>query len=73
LKKKISKIQQNNAKIISITTKISPYLLIHKIIKNTKLNKNTEKKTKNNAKKIQKKKEKRMKNTYINGVLDFSS
>jgi len=67
LKKKITKIQQNNAKIISITTKISPYLLIHKIIKNTKLNKN------NAKKKNTKKEEKRMKNTYINGVLDFSS
>jgi hypothetical protein len=56
LKKKISKIQQNNAKIISITTKISPYLLIHKIIKNTKLNKNTEKKQKIMQKKFKKRK-----------------
>jgi hypothetical protein len=56
LKKKISKIQQNNAKIISITTKISPYLLIHKIIKNTKLNKNTEKKQKIMKKKFKKRK-----------------
>jgi hypothetical protein len=54
--KKISKIQQNNAKIISITTKISPYLLIHKIIKNTKLNKNTEKKQKIMKKKFKKRK-----------------
>jgi len=56
LKKKISKIQQNNAKIISITTKISPYLLIHKIIKNTKLNKNIEKKQKIMKKKFKKRK-----------------
>ena len=72
MKKKISKIQQNNAKIISITTKISPYLLIHKIIKNTKLNKNNDKKNKNNAKtKYLIKEENEMKNSYLNDMLNF--
>jgi hypothetical protein len=50
IEKKPTKIQKNNAKIISI---------IHKIIKNTKLNKNNDKKTKIMQKKKQDKKDKK--------------
>jgi hypothetical protein len=43
---KKTKIQQNNAKHISIITKIQTHLLIHKTINNSKLNQNNAKKTK---------------------------
>jgi hypothetical protein len=43
------------------------HLLIHKIIKNTKLNKNYDKK------KLCKKHNKEMKNSYLNGLLYFGS
>jgi hypothetical protein len=69
--KQITKIQRNNAKKYLNNNKNSCNLLIHKIIKNIKFNKNNDKKkNKNNAKKTQKKE---MKNSYLNGVLYFGS
>jgi len=64
----ITKIPQNNAKIISITTNLQHNYWFQLIIKNTKLNKNNN--LKNNSKQNTNKEE-GMKNSYHNDMLYF--